>query len=86
MSDRTPSVPFPERRNLRARQALVVRLRAHFKERRCVAFSVDDTASALGIDLDTSHRILTGLVSARVLRVTQDGHFAYRVTSHRYRT
>jgi DNA-binding IclR family transcriptional regulator len=86
MSNPTPSVPSSERRDVLARQDLVVQLRAHFKERQRVALSVEDAASELGIDLDTSHRILTGLVSARVLRVTQDGRFAYRVTSHRYRT
>lgn len=62
-----------ERRNLRARAALVQRLINSVIDNPSVTFTAETMRAWLGVPLDGAHRILANLVSSGLMREVQSG-------------
>jgi hypothetical protein len=68
-----------ERRDLRARHALVCRIYGEFAEMLGLSLTLEQAAKLFGLHFDVVSRILERLTDARVLCCRSDGQFALPV-------
>ncbi|HSL21048.1 MAG TPA: hypothetical protein VK886_05895 [Vicinamibacterales bacterium] len=74
----TRGARLPERRNLVARERLVNRVRAEFREMPGVCLTLPQARRLFGLAEDACARILSTLVREGMLRCRPDGSYALR--------
>jgi DNA-binding GntR family transcriptional regulator len=65
----------PERRNLAARRALMVRVRSEFRELPGLSLTLAQASRLLGVSPEACRRILGGLVQEGAVRLRADGRY-----------
>lgn len=74
-----PALRGVERRNLAAREQLLLRIRAEFEEMSGLTVTLAEAIKLFGLTPESAPRIFQELLAARVLRLTRDFRYALRV-------